>query len=398
MKHDNCDFSGCATRNDLMCEDGVTIRKNAFKCNDGQKVPLVYNHEHGDLGQVLGHAILENRDDGVYAYCYLNNTEEGRTAKELVKHGDISSLSIYANRLKKAGNDIIHGIIREVSLVLAGANPGAFIDTVLSHSADSEDGMIVGYNENLVLYHSADSSKDGEDKGEDKVEKTDKTDKTVQDVINTMNEEQKNVMFALIAEAIEDNDEGGEDNDMSMKHNIFENDEQEGNYLTHSDEQSIIALAKNSNVGSFQNALAIYVNDNDKLQHGIDPDDMNTLFPEYKDGYPGEPETITRDLTWIDKVISSVHKSPITRVRTRQLDARQTGIRAKGYKKGTKKTEIGNVKLLSRTTDPQTVYVKDKLERDDIVDFTDFALVDYTYKTMRMALDEELAIAIMIGD
>ena len=394
MKHDNCDFSGWATRNDLMCEDGVTIRKNAFKCNDGQKVPLVYNHEHGDLGQVLGHAILENRDDGVYAYCYLNNTEEGRTAKELVKHGDISSLSIYANRLKKAGNDIIHGIIREVSLVLAGANPGAFIDTVLSHSADSEDGMIVGYNENLVLYHSADPSKDGEDKGEDKVEKYDKT---VQDVINTMNEEQKNVMFALIAEAVEDN-EGGEDNDMSMKHNIFENDEQEGNYLTHSDEQSIIALAKNSNVGSFQNALAIYVNDNDKLQHGIDPDDMNTLFPEYKDVYPGEPETITRDLTWIDKVISSVHKSPITRVRTRQLDARQTGIRAKGYKKGTKKTEIGNVKLLSRTTDPQTVYVKDKLERDDIVDFTDFALVDYTYKTMRMALNEELAIAIMVGD
>ena len=394
MKHDNCDFSGWATRNDLMCEDGVTIRKNAFKCNDGQKVPLVYNHEHGDLGQVLGHAILENRDDGVYAYCYLNNTEEGRTAKELVNHGDISSLSIYANKLKKAGNDVIHGIIREVSLVLAGANPGAFIDTVLSHSADSEDGMIVGYNENLVLYHSADPSKDGEDKGEDKVEKPDKT---VQDVINTMNEEQKNVMFALIAEAVEDN-EGGEDNDMSMKHNIFENDEQEGNYLTHSDEQSIIALAKNSNVGSFQNALAIYVNDNDKLQHGIDPDDMNTLFPEYKDVYPGEPETITRDLTWIDKVIRSVHKSPITRVRTRQLDARQTGIRAKGYKKGTKKTEIGNVKLLNRTTDPQTVYVKDKLERDDIVDFTDFSLVEYTYKTMRMALNEELAIAIMVGD
>ena len=163
MKHDNCDFSGWATRNDLICEDGVTIRKNAFKCNDGQKVPLVYNHEHGDLGQVLGHAILENRDDGVYAYCYLNNTEEGRTAKELVKHGDISSLSIYANRLKKVGNDVIHGIIREVSLVLAGANPGAFIDTVLAHSSDSEDGMIVGYDENIVLYHSADSSKDEED-------------------------------------------------------------------------------------------------------------------------------------------------------------------------------------------------------------------------------------------
>ena len=404
MKHDNCDFSGWATRNDLICEDGVTIRKNAFKCNDGQKVPLVYNHEHGDLGQVLGHAILENRDDGVYAYCYLNNTEEGRTAKELVKHGDISSLSIYANRLKKVGNDVIHGIIREVSLVLAGANPGAFIDTVLSHSADSEDGMIVGYDENIVLYHSADSSKDEEDK-EDKEDKKDNkekkdvknNEKTVQDVIDTMNEEQKNVMYALVGQAIEDI-EGGEDNDMSMKHNIFENDSQEGNYLTHSDEQSIISLAKNSSVGSFQNALAMYVEDNDKLQHGIDPNDIETLFPEYKDVYPGEPETLTRDMTWIDSVIRGVHKSPISRVRTRQLDARQTGIRAKGYKKGNKKTEIGNAKLLSRTTDPQTIYVKDKLNRDDIVDFTDFSLVDYTYRQMRTALNEELAIAIMVGD
>ena len=404
MKHNNCDFSGWATRNDLMCEDGVTIRKNAFKCNDGQKVPLVYNHEHGDLGQVLGHAVLENRDDGVYAYCYLNNTEEGRTAKELVNHGDISSLSIYANKLKKVGNDVIHGVIREVSLVLAGANPGAFIDTVLTHSADSEDGMIVGYNENLVLYHSADSSKDEEDK-EDKEDKKDNkekkdvknNEKTVQDVIDTMNEEQKNVMYALVGQAIEDI-EGGEDNDMSMKHNICENDSQEGNYLTHSDEQSIISLAKNSSVGSFQNALAMYVEDNDELQHGIDPNDIETLFPEYKDVYPGEPETLTRDMTWIDSVIRGVHKSPISRVRTRQLDARQTGIRAKGYKKGNKKTEIGNAKLLSRTTDPQTIYVKDKLNRDDIVDFTDFSLVDYTYRQMRTALNEELAIAIMVGD
>ena len=212
-----------------------------------------------------------------------------------------------------------------------------------------------------------------------------------------MNEEQKNVMYALVGQAIEDI-EGGEDNDMSMKHNIFENDSQEGNYLTHSDEQSIISLAKNSSVGSFQNALAMYVEDNNELQHGIDPNDIETLFPEYKDVYPGEPETLTRDMTWIDSVIRGVHKSPISRVRTRQLDARQTGIRAKGYKKGNKKTEIGNAKLLSRTTDPQTIYVKDKLNRDDIVDFTDFSLVDYTYRQMRTALNEELAIAIMVGD
>lgn len=403
MKHNNCDFSGWATRNDLMCEDGLTIRKNAFKCNDGQKVPLVYNHEHGDLGQVLGHAILENRDDGVYAYCYLNNTEEGQTAKELVKHGDISSLSIYANKLKKAGNDVIHGIIREVSLVLAGANPGAFIDTVLAHSAegvDSEDGIVAGYNENLVLYHSADSSKDEEDKTDDeKEENMENHEKTIQDIIDTMNEEQQNVLYGLIGELTGEEDiEGGEDNDMSMKHNIFENDAQEGNYLTHSDEQSIMTLAKNSSVGSFQNALAMYAEDNDKLQHGINPNDIETLFPEYEDVYPGEPETLTRDMTWIDSVIRGVHKSPISRVRTRQLDARQTGIRAKGYKKGNKKTEIGNAKLLSRTTDPQTIYVKDKLNRDDIVDFTDFSLVDYTYRQMRMALNEELAIAIMVGD
>ena len=218
-------------------------------------------------------------------------------------------------------------------------------------------------------------------------------DNSVADIIDSMNEEQKNVFYAVVGELVSDDEPEGDD----MKHNIFEQDSYEGNFLTHADEMNIMEMAKNSGFGSFQNAYAAYMEEN-QLQHGIDPDDMDTLFPEYKDVYPGEPETLTRDMTWIDKVISGVHKSPITRVRTRQLDARQTGIRAKGYKKGTKKTEIGNVKLLSRTTDPQTIYVKDKLERDDIVDFTDFSLVDYTYKSMKMALNEELAIAIMVGD
>ena len=394
------DFGGWATRNDLLCADGRTIRKNAFKSQDGQIVPLVYNHNHNDVDNVLGHAVLENRDEGVYVYGTFNDSESGQMAKELVKHGDVRSLSIYANKLKQDGGDVLHGVIREVSLVLAGANPGAFIDTVLAHGENSDEGIIIGYDENITLYHSDDYEEGfyGFEPGyEDYIEHSEEdnmeNDKTVMDIIDSMNEEQQNVFYAVVGELVSDDETEGDD----MKHNIFEQDSYEGNYLTHADEMNIMEMAKNSGFGSFQNAYAAYMEEN-QLQHGIDPDDMDTLFPEYKDVYPGEPETLTRDMTWIDKVISGVHKSPITRVRTRQLDARQTGIRAKGYKKGTKKTEIGNVKLLSRTTDPQTVYVKDKLERDDIVDFTDFSLVEYTYKSMRMALNEELAIAIMVGD
>ena len=396
------DFGGWATRNDLLCADGRTIRKNAFKSQDGQIVPLVYNHNHNDVDNVLGHAVLENRDEGVYVYGTFNDSESGQMAKELVKHGDVRSLSIYANKLKQDGGNVLHGVIREVSLVLAGANPGAFIDTVLAHGENSDEGLIVGYDENITLYHSDDYEyEDGmygfEQEYENDIEHSEEedmgNDKTVMDIIDSMNEEQQNVFYAVVGELVSDDETEGDD----MKHNIFEQDSYEGNYLTHADEMNIMEMAKNSGFGSFQNAYAAYMEEN-QLQHGIDPDDMDTLFPEYKDIYPGEPETLTRDMTWIDKVISGVHKSPITRVRTRQLDARQTGIRAKGYKKGTKKTEIGNVKLLSRTTDPQTVYVKDKLERDDIVDFTDFSLVEYTYKSMRMALNEELAIAIMVGD
>lgn len=399
---ENYDFGGWATRNDLLCADGRTIRKNAFKSQDGQVVPLVYNHNHNDASNILGHAILENREDGVYAYGAFNDSDAGKAAKEAVKHGDITSLSIFANKLKqsKAG-DVIHGIIREVSLVFAGANPGAFIDTVVEHSDDDNDGLIIGYNENLTLYHSDDdydNKSEHSEEGKDMNNEND--DKSVEDIINSMTEEQQNVLYALIGNMLpdEDGDNDYEEGDDTMKHNLFENDEQQydDGYLSHSDEMEIMDMAKGG-YGTFQNALAAYAEDTG-LQHGISDADINTLFPDYKDVYPGEPETITRDLTWIEKVMNGVHKSPISRVRTRQFDARQTGIRAKGYKKGAKKTEIGNVKLLNRTTDPQTVYVKDKLNRDDIIDFTDFSLVDYTYKNMKMALTEELAIAIMIGD
>lgn len=399
---ENYDFGGWATRNDLLCADGRTIRKNAFKSQDGQVVPLVYNHNHNDASNILGHAILENREDGVYAYGVFNDSDAGKAAKEAVKHGDITSLSIFANKLKqsKAG-DVIHGIIREVSLVFAGANPGAFIDTVVEHSDDDNDGLIIGYNENLTLYHSDDdydNKLEHSEEGKDMNNEND--DKSVEDIINSMTEEQQNVLYALIGNMLpdEDGDNNYEEGDDTMKHNLFENDEQQydDGYLSHSDEMEIMDMAKGG-YGTFQNALAAYAEDTG-LQHGISDVDIDTLFPDYKDVYPGEPETITRDLTWIEKVMNGVHKSPISRVRTRQFDARQTGIRAKGYKKGAKKTEIGNVKLLNRTTDPQTIYVKDKLNRDDIIDFTDFSLVDYTYKNMKMALTEELAIAIMIGD
>lgn len=398
---ENYDFGGWATRNDLLCADGRTIRKNAFKSQDGQIVPLVYNHNHSDASNVLGHVVLENREDGVYAYGTFNDSDAGRAAKEAVKHGDISSLSIFANKLKesKAG-DVVHGVIREVSLVFAGANPGAFIDTVVAHSDDDDEGLIIGYDENLTLYHSDNYYDDEELEHSEEDEDVDneKEDKSVEDIINSMTEEQQNVLYALIGNMLPDEDDyDDEEGDDEMKHNLFDNDEQyDDGYLSHSDEMEIMDMARGG-YGTFQNALAAYAEDTG-LQHSLEDGDIDTLFPDYRDVYPGEPETITRDLTWIEKVMNGVHKSPISRVRTRQFDARQTGIRAKGYKKGAKKTEIGNVKLLNRTTDPQTVYVKDKLNRDDIIDFTDFSLVDYTYKNMKMALTEELAIAIMVGD
>lgn len=402
-----CDFSGWATRNDLKCSDGRVIRRDAFKHNDGIKVPLVWNHQHNDPRNVLGHAWLENRDEGVYTYGFFNDSEFGEIAKILVKHGDICALSIYANQLQQRGSDVLHGEIREVSLVHAGANPGAFIDSMLKHGEDSDDEAIIYTGMPLSLSHSSDDKQvdeNGEDTPRDpKKEKSSDNEKTIADVVNSMTEEQKNVMYALVGMALEgetEDDEKNESNkeDKSMKHNVFDNDWQNDKaVLSHADQQSIISMAKSNSVGSLQAALDIFAENNSEvLAHGID--DIETLFPDYKDVRPGAPELIQRDQGWVSVVMQKVHKSPISRIRTRQADVRGDTLRAYGYQKGKQKKIPGNIKLLKRTTDPQTVYRKDALNRDDIVDITDFDVVEYQYGVMRQNLNEELAMAVMIGD
>lgn len=408
------DFGGWATRNDLTCTDGRVIKKDAFKSQNGVTVPLVWMHNHNDPNNVLGFAHLENRDDGVYAYCEFNETENGKTAKELVKHGDVRSLSIFANQLKQTGKDVIHGIIREVSLVLAGANPGAFIDEVLAHGDGETDGLIIGYDEMIMGYleHSDDKKPDQKELSEDEKQVEEKSDKTMEEVFDTLTEEQKTVVYAMIGDAAEngsvsENEEESKGGDETMKHNVFENDERDNKkYLSHADQEAILKLAKTSNVGSFQTALEIYANDNalqhDALASGFaqtGDGNVSWLFPEYKDVRPGAPELITSDQGWITTVMNKVHKSPIARIRTSQVDIRNIDtLRAKGYTKGKQKLQAGNFKLVRRTTDPQTVYVKNALHRDDIVDITDFDYVAYLYNIDRMNLNEELATAIMLGD
>lgn len=409
---DEYDFGGWATRNDLLCSDGRTIKKDAFKDQDGMTVPIVWNHDHDSVNAVLGHAVLENRDDGVYAYGVFNNTEEGQHAKELVKHGDVRSLSIYANKLKHAGSNVVHGIIRELSLVLAGANPGATIDWAIAHGDGEEDAFVANYDiAGLVLYHSDDKTekeKTVEDnKGTTTPEQSEgKSDdsKTVKDVYSTFNDEQKKAIKYLIGEALsqaeKDNKEG--DGEMgTIKHNVFDQAEMsEGTALTHSDEVAIIEAAKRSNVGSFKQAFKDYITTHkDTLAHGAFADeDVEQLFPEFELVKKGEPDTLERDQTWVGAAMSKVHKSPITRIRTRNADARMKAL-AQGYqKKGDYKKDTNQVKLLSRTTDPQTVYIKDELQRDDINDITDFDVVSYQWKLMRHALDETLALALFVGD
>lgn len=413
---ENYDFSGWATRNDLLCGDGRTIRRNAFKDDDGATVPLVWNHQHNDPENVLGHALLENRDDGVYAYCTFNDTEAGQAAKTLVQHGDVRSLSIYANKLKQMGKDVIHGKIRELSLVLAGANPGAYIDFVMAHGEDGEDGFIASYDESaIVVCHSSETKAEEPTKKEEDTKmaedpkKTEGGEKTVQDVIDSMTEEQKTVMYAMVGQALEEagvTDEEDEE-EKDMKHNVFDNDtETQGNFLSHSDQEDILKMAKSSQVGSFQAALEIYADNND-LQHDAissgfvqqGSGNVYNLFPEYKEVRPGAPELIANDQGWISVVMNKVHKSPISRIRTSQVDIRNIDtLRAHGYTKGKQKKQAGNFSLVRRTTDPQTVYVKSALHRDDIIDITDFDYVQYLYNIDRMQLNEELATAIMLGD
>lgn len=396
------DFGGWATRNDLLCSDGRTIRKNAFKNQNGGKVPLVWNHNHSDPNNVLGHAYLENRDEGVYAYCVFNDSESGKTAKELVKHGDVRSLSIFANNLKQTGGDVLHGVIREVSLVLAGANPGAFIDNVMTHGEEGE-GVILGYDENITLYHSENKT---DTEGEKKMPEATKKEKTVKDVFDEMTEEQQTVVYALIGQALEstnddhDDDDDEEKGEPRMKHNLFDSDLSRNNQetLSHADQTSILNLAKSNSVGSLRTALEIYAEQNgaDELAHGFD--NIEYLFPEHKDVHPGAPELLTRDNDWVSKVMDKVHKSPFSRIRTRHADVRGKDLEAYGYKTGEKKKVAGNTKLLKRATDPQTVYRKDALNRDDIIDITDFDVVNYQYGIMKNLLEEEVALAMMVGD
>ena len=422
------DFSGWATRNDLVCADGRTIRHNAFEDCDGKTVPLVWNHQHDEPGNILGHALLENRKDGVYAYCTFNETDAGKAAKMLVQHGDIASLSIYANGLKQTpSKDVTHGVIREVSLVVAGANPGAFIDFVdMAHGEGGEQEMILSAYEPISLFRpdekpplvhkagSGDGKKEDKPKDDGKEEKPE-NEKTVQDVVDSMTEEQRTVMYALIGAAMEELDsqkgkgDGGDDDDddpdkksdktkggnKTMKHNVFENEDTQDTVLSHSDRADILALAKSNSVGSLQTALKIYAEQNE-LKHGID--NIESLFPDFKDLRPGAPERVTRDQGWVTAVMQKVHKSPISRIRTRQMDTRKDSIRAHGYQKGKRKTLSGNMNVITRTTDPQTVYRTDALHRDDIVDITDFDVVEYQYAVMRENLNEEVATAIMVGD
>ena len=395
------DFCGWATRNNLKCSDGRTIQKDAFKDNDGQKVPLVWNHQHNEAFDVLGHAMLENRDEGVYAYCKFNDTESGKTAKLLVQHGDVDRLSIYANKLKQNGSNVTHGDIREVSLVLAAANPGAYIEDVITHGEMSEDEAVIYTGESIELYHSEEGeSKPSEKKEENKMtvneQKNTDNEKTIQDVFDEMTEEQKNVVYALIGMALEEN--GADDGEMNhseegdgefMKSNVFDNDNTQENTLSHADMEEIIGDAKR--YGSLKESFLAHAAD-----YGIDQIDM--LFPEYNSVNGEVPQFIKRTPDgWVDTVMNGVHHTPFSRIKMVFADLREDEARAKGYMKGNlKKEEVFG--LLKRTVEPTTIYKKQKLDRDDAIDITDFDVVAWLKSEMRMMLDEEIARAILFGD
>lgn len=409
------DFAGWATRANLRCSDGRVIMKDAFKDCDGKRVPLVWNHRHNEPENVLGNAVLHSVNGDMRAECYFNETESGQIAKELVLHGDINQLSIYANQLKEQGKNVLHGIIREVSLVLAGANPGAFIDSVIAHN---EDGTIVEDREQGILFTGELIELYHADEDDEKVEDEEKKDdekegETALDIFNTMTDKQQVVVMAMLEEAIkknEDEESNGESNEdkkeeeTEMKHNVFDQGtETREAVLSHADGEAIVSLAKSYGGGSLKAAYAAFIDEKKGEMAHADGDlgvnNIDQLFPEYKDLKTGAPELLTTDQGWISKVLAKVHKSPISRIRTRQADVRDiSGRRAKGYKKGTQKTDAGNIDIISRTTDPTTVYIRSKLHRDDIVDIVDFDIVQYMYNLDRMNLNEELARQITIGD
>ena len=474
-----CDFSGMATRYNTRCTDGRTIRRGAFADMDGKKVALVWNHKHDDPSAVLGYGILHSEDTGMRVDGFFNGTNKANDAKRSLQNGVPMTLSIHATNLKQEGAEVMHGVIREVSLVLAGANPGAVIDHVSLAHADgyySEEEALICWEEE-VLFHSADEpeaeeseeapateepeapeateepteDEEGEiehaDSEEDRTiedvingmsekkkkvlhyligvavsgeepelehaasddeEDSDSDGETIQDVLDSMTEEERDVTLALVGAALEEaegnkdtNPQGGE---KEMAHtNVFErNDSIQANVITHADQESILARAKDSSCGTFKKALAEFMEENniaDELSHGFTDEGMEYLFPDYKDpNGDGEPWTLTRDMSWEDRFLNATHKTPYSKIKTRYIDATGTGIRAKGYQKGDEKTEIGDVTVLHRETTAQTVFVKDSIDRDDIIDFTDFSIVAYLDKTMTMALKEELAIAMLFGD
>ena len=457
------DFSGYVTRNDLKCSDGRVIRAGAFADQDGVKVPLVWNHDHKDMSNVIGHVMLKNRDDGVYGYGSFNDTPNGRSARQLVSHGDIEAMSIYANKLKQKGSDVLHGIIREVSLVYAGANPGAYIDSIISHEDGSDEEAIIYPGEQIDICHGSVADEDDKEPNEKPKEEPkekqkeetpkkrsikdiidglseekkavamfiigkamsgdeddepkevshadddDESDiplkkgKTVKEIFDTFTEEEKNAVYAILGDIADEkkskNNNEDDEEEKTMKHNAFDQSRDYNTIdgvLTHDDQTEIIKMAKEPGCGSLRSALTMYANSSEHLAHGID--EIETLFPEYKDVKPGAPEVLTDELAWVGTVMNGVHKSPISRIRTRQVDARGRKFRGKGYIKGQFKKEGGNAKLMSRTTDPCTVYVKDSIHRDDIVDITDFDAVSYIYNMQRQGLYEELATAVLFGD
>ena len=400
------DFCGWATRNDLKCSDGRTIRKDAFKDNDGQKVPLVWNHQHNEAFDVLGHAMLENRDEGVYAYCKFNDTESGKTAKLLVQHGDVDRLSIYANKLKQQGSNVMHGVIREVSLVLAAANPGAYIEDIIVHGETSDNEAVIYTGENIELFHSEERKSEGESKPSEENKEEGKmadNEKTVQDVFDEMTEEQKNVVYAMIGMALEENGADSDEEDVDemnhsdegdgeiMKRNVFDNDEtrENENVLSHADMETIIGDAKR--YGSLKESFLAHA-----AEYGIDQIDM--LFPEYKSVTGDTPQFIKRTPDgWVDTVMNGVHHTPFSRIKMVFADLREDEARAKGYMKGKlKKEEVFG--LLKRVVEPTTIYKKQKLDRDDAVDITDFDVIAWLKSEMRIMLDEEIARAILFGD
>ena len=390
METKRWDFSGWATKNDLRCSDGRVIRKDAFKDCDGHTVPLVWNHQHNDPNDILGHARLENREEGVYAYCSFNDSENAKSAKEAVKHGDVAAMSIFANQLKQQGSNVVHGAIREVSLVLAGANPGAFIDSVICHNYDTgydeeTDEAVISTGDKLELFHAEESK-------EEKKTSESNSEETVGDVFNTLTEKQKNAVYAIIGELMEDKESDDEEDDNkeddTVKHNVFDKDtEKQNDTLTHSEMSTIINDAKR--YGSMKESFIQHAE-----EYGIE--NLEYLFPDARN-ITDKPTFIQREMGWVSKVMNGTHHSPFSRIKSIFADITEDEARAKGYIKGKlKKEEVFS--LLKRTTTPCTIYKKQKMDRDDVIDITDFDVIAWLKQEMRLMLDEEIARAILVGD